>query len=374
MSERWCDSFTNHININSVGYVKPCCMFAKGKRPATEKENVFDWYLNAYKDEYKEGIDTPGCYPCKAMEEAGMISRRSMNFKRGKAADNEIVYFDISFGNVCNLKCRMCESRNSTKWIADEQFLTQEHGFDLGRETYKKREMHPKRVEQIVEYMNNSKSEQLVLEVKGGEPFVTKAFLDFIERLSDETKAKTKLNLFTNGSGVSDYYIKQLSKFKLVDLRLSVEATGKMYEYIRGGDKHTLNDSIKFMTRMNQLIPNIKLGVSVTITMYNIFNLKELSDTIEYYEPGRVDKQVFNNVSHQPNWLAPGILPDEVKQQLIDMYPEDQFSNFVNYLKNSKHDPALMSKCKKFTELLDQKRNENLYEIEPRFKEIFSDY
>lgn len=374
MSDRWCDSFANHININSVGYVKPCCMFAKGKRPPTEKQNVFEWYLDAYREEYAEGIDTAGCYPCKKMEEVGMSSRREMNFKRGSSPDEEIVFFDISFGNVCNLKCRMCESRNSTKWIADEQFLQEKWGFDLEREIYKKREMHPKRVDQIVEYMNASKAEQLVLEVKGGEPFVTKAFLDFIEKLSDETKAKTKLNLFTNGSGVSDYYIKQLSKFKLVDLRLSVEATGDLYQYIRGGEKHTLMDSIKFMTRMNELIPNIKLGVSVTITMYNIFNLKELADTIEYYEPGRVDAQVFNNVSHQPNWLAPGILPDNIKQELIEMYPEDHFSNFRKYLKSTTHNPELMAKCKKFTLLLDGRRNESIYEVEPRFKEIFSGY
>lgn len=373
MSDRWCDSFANHININSVGYVKPCCMYSAGKQPSTIQENVFDWYKNAYAEEYKQGIDTKGCYACRKMEEVGMISRRQTNQKRGSSPNNEIVYFDISFGNTCNLKCRMCESRNSTKWIADEEYLA-EHGFQLDREIYKKHEMPTERVDQIAEYMNASKAEQLVLEVKGGEPFVTRSFLDFVEKLSPDTKAKTKLNLFTNGSRISEYYIKQLKQFKLVDLRLSVEATGKMYEYIRGGDKHTLDDSVNFMTYMKEFIPDIKLGVSVTITMYNIFNLKELADTIEKYLPGCVDKQVFNNISHNPKWLAPGILPPEVKQNLIEMYPEEHFVNFRRYLEKSEHSSELMSKCKNFTELLDAKRKENLYQIEPRFEEIFNGY
>jgi len=327
---RWCDSFKNHININSVGYIKPCCMYTKGKKPETVEENIFDWYLNAYKEEYEEGIFTPGCYPCRGLEQSGMTSRRQGNPKRGVNPDDKIVFLDVSFGNTCNLKCRMCESRNSTKWIADEQYLTDEWGFDLERITYKKQEMHPTRVNQIVEYMNSSDAEQLVLEVKGGEPFVTHAFLDFIEQLTPETKAKTKLNLFTNGSRISDFYVKKLSEFKLLDLRLSVEATGKLYQYIRGGDKHTLEDSINFMAHMLKSIPNIRLGVSVTITMYNIFNLRELAETIEKHAPGRVDKHVFGNISHQPKWLAPGILSDDVKKELIDMYPDDCFVNFKN--------------------------------------------
>ena len=75
----------------------------------------------------KEGINHPGCVACKKMEDSNIVSRRQYTKKPGKG--NQIVYLDISFGNTCNLKCMMCESRNSTKWIADEKYLI-ENGFE----------------------------------------------------------------------------------------------------------------------------------------------------------------------------------------------------------------------------------------------------
>lgn len=372
MSNRYCDSFYNHININSVGFIKPCCFYTKGQKPETTDENIFDWYENAYAEGKQLGEANPACTACVQMEQLGMPSRRQTNVRRGSREDNKVVFFDISFGNTCNLKCRMCESRNSTKWIADEQFLVDKYSFDLDREIYKKHEMPPERVEQIVNYMNNHEAEELILEVKGGEPFVTTAFLDFVEKLSPETKNKTKLWVITNGTGCSDFYIRQLAMFKEVVLKLSVEATGDLYNYIRGGDKHTLDDSVEWLGKCFKAIPNLKLGVSVTITMYNIFNLYELKNKIEaHLPPGTTDAQVFNNFSHKPYWLAPGILPDDTKQELISMYEQEPcFKNFIKYLKQTKHNPDMMKKFKDFTNYLDEKRSEDLLAIEPRFGKI----
>lgn len=373
--ERFCDSPWNHLNINSVGYIKPCCVFLKGRKPP-EDANLFEWYFKAYEDLKAEGITHAGCGFCKGAEDYGMVSRRQRHIEsgRGNNPDKKLTFLDVSFGNTCNLKCRMCESRNSTKWISDEKFLL-ENNFDIDREHYGKQEMSPERVNQIVEYLNNVDVPEFKLEIKGGEPFVTTAFLDFIEQLTPEFKNKCTINIFTNGTGVSDYYLKKLNDFKLVDLRLSIEAVGPLYNYIRGGEKHSVDDCITTLGRMYKHIENFKVGVSVTITMYNIFNLHELRTKLEEYKPGASDAIVFNNISHKPVYLAPGILPQHWKDKLIEMYKDEpDFSNFIKYLKKSETDLELCKKFKDFTLLLDKKRNENLCEVEPRFKEMLDEF
>ena len=106
--------------------------------------------------------------------------------------------------------------------------------------------------------------------------------------------------------------------------------------------------------------------------MYNIFNLYELKNKIDaHLPPGVTDAQVFNNISHKPYWLAPGILPDETKQELIDMYKQEPcFENFIKYLNKTEHNPEMMKKFKDFTKYLDEKRGEDLLAIEPRFGKI----
>jgi len=376
MPEKFCFSPWHHMNINNKGTIKPCCVFHGAKSPEPD-ENIFEWYKTAYNDVKEQGIIHPGCIPCKTAEDADIPSRREWRGSLGEGEADEITYLDMSFGNTCNLKCRMCESRNSTKWIKDEQELVKQ-GFDLERQIIRKYEMPNERLDQIVEYLNNLKSKDFTLEVKGGEPFVTDQFLKFIDRLSDEFKAKTELVIFSNGTGISDYYIKKLKPFKLIKCNLSIEATGQLYNYIRGGDKHNMINAVDFMTKMVKSLNNFRPGVSVTVTMYNIFDLPNLLAEIKHYL-GRDSNQhdyskAFGSFSYYPTYQDPANLPDIAKKKLILKYSkEESFKEVVKYLQTRKRDRKKWKKFKEFTLALDELRNENLFDVAPQFRKIWNE-
>ena len=365
--EKFCDSPWNHMNINNLGRIKPCCVYSKPKEDPGEVD-IFKWYKHAYKDLKAEGINHPGCVACKKMEDSNIVSRRQYTKKPGKG--NQIVYLDISFGNTCNLKCMMCESRNSTKWIADEKYLI-ENGFEhLERGIVKQYNMPESRIKQIVNYCNNFEGEEFHLEVKGGEPFVTDQFLNFLTRLNDNFLKRCNLYVFSNGTGIEAKYFEQLKKFKRINCNLSIEAVGPLYKYIRGGADHSHEDAIEFMKEFSKNCPNSRIGVSVTITMYNLFKLKELKAEIDKFINYNLPEKVFSSFSYYPKYLSPGILPQTVKDELIAYYHEPYWQPVRNYLKNTESDPYMMRIFKQFTTLLDRKRNTSLYAYEPKFQEI----
>ena len=374
MPEKFCLSPWHHMNINNKGQVKPCCLFWNARQPEPN-ENIFKWYETAYEDVKEEGLEHIGCTVCKKQESLNIPSRRQWRGSLGEGKENQITYLDMSFGNTCNLKCRMCESRNSTKWIKDEQELVKQ-GFDIEREIIKKYEMPDERLDQIVEYLNNTEVEDFTLEIKGGEPFVTEQFLNFIDRLEDSFKKKTELVIFSNGTGISDYYIEKLKTFKEIKCNLSVEAVGPLYNYIRGGEKHNDIDAIDFMTKMNKRLDNFKPGVSVTVTMYNIFDLPNLLDAIKkYLGPGTRDfSKAFSSISYNPTYLDPANLPQFTKDKLIAKYKKcPSFAHVVKYLEERPRDAGKWKKFKEFTSMLDDLRKENIFDVAPEFKEIWNE-
>ena len=374
MSEKFCLSPWHHMNINNKGHIKPCCIFWEAKQPQLG-EDIFEWYQDAYNEVKEQGLEHKGCTVCKKQEQMKVPSRREWRGRLGEGKEGQITYLDMSFGNTCNLKCRMCESRNSTKWIKDEQELVKQ-GFDIERDIIKKYEMPNDRLDQIVNYLNTTDVEDFVLEIKGGEPFVTDQFLNFIDRLEDSFKRKTQLIIFSNGTGISDYYIEKLKAFKEIKCNLSVEAVGPLYNYIRGGEKHSDINAVEFMTKMTQQLNNFNPGVSVTVTMYNIFDLPNLLDAIKkYLGQGTTDfSKAFSSISYHPTYLDPANLPQSAKDKLIKKYKKfHSFTHVVKYLEERPRDATKWKKFKEFTYLLDDIRKENIFEVAPQFKECWDE-
>jgi len=95
------------------------------------------------------GVWSDECGRCKNEELNGLNSRRkyeeknwpNFTFDIAKSLTNEdgtidtdenpVQYYDLRFGNFCNLKCRMCGPTDSDTWYEDWEKLT-------GKTTYKK--------------------------------------------------------------------------------------------------------------------------------------------------------------------------------------------------------------------------------------------
>ena len=372
--EKFCKSPWNHMNINNGGQVRPCCKFkSTGDMilgPEDKDIDIFNFHKTAFEEVKQQGINHPSCSRCKEYEDVGVQSRRE---RTNNLPDSDTINFlDITFGNTCNLKCRMCRSMNSTKWLADEIYL-EDNGFHRNQLT-PKYVVPQTRLKQIIDYCNNFEGDYFYLEVKGGEPFVTDEFLHFIDSLNDRFKSVCEMRVFSKGTTIDDKYIDKLKTFKKIKYTLSLEATGELYQYIRGSTILSLDEVEKNLINIHSKTNNIEFGTSLTVCLYNIFHLQGLLDWMEKMHHPAPNPNVFVNFVEHPRYLDPIILPSRYKQIAIDQYKDNPlFENVVKYLQGPvryKDQNQLLNKFFEFTDLLDTRRRENLYDVVPIFKDI----
>jgi len=373
--EKFCKSPWNHMNINNGGQIRPCCIFRATPNmhlnPNDDSVNIFDFHKVAFEEVKQQGIDHPACSRCKNYEDVGVQSRRE---RTNRLPDSDTINFlDITFGNTCNLKCRMCRSMNSTKWLADELYL-EDKGFSLPGRRTKKYVVPQTRLQQIIDHCNNFEGDYFYLEVKGGEPFVTDEFLHFIDSLNDKFKSICEMRVFSNGTTIDDKYINKLKTFKKIKYTLSLEATDKLYQYIRGSTVLSLDEVEKNLINIHQKTNNVEFGTSLTVCLYNIFDLQPLLDWMEKMHHPAETPNVFVNFVHHPRYLDPIILPSKYKQIAIDQYKDNPlFENVVKYLQGPNRyedQEALLKQFFEFTNLLDVRRREDIYDVVPIFKDI----
>ena len=80
------------------------------------------------------------------------------------------------------------------------------------------------------------------------------------------------LDINTNGTIFNDRLYKIAKNFKMVKLHISIEGTGELYQYIRGGDNFTINQLEDNIKNFNMLA-NTMIIYTVTVQAYNIFDI-----------------------------------------------------------------------------------------------------
>ncbi len=394
LSKRYCSSPWNNISISNFGTIKPCPLFKATCAPVydentndinnfnefrfsgvelLENETFIDWYYRVYADVREHNsLDHPGCFTCQRVESEGQVSRRQLKLNPSPTVRG-INYIDISSGNTCNLKCTMCNSHNSTKWISDEQALN-DNGFKI--KVHKKHEIHPTLLGHLIEYCNSSTDSKFTINVKGGEPLVTDDFYSFISQLTEEFKRKTTIKVFTNATVFPDKYIKALQPFNKVQISFSIEAVDdSLYRYIRGGEYGF--DRIATLQKVFKQYSNFSTGLSFTISNYNIFHLNECVNQL--IDMGLIlDGTLPDNMVENKPYLSPRHLPLSTKHMLVDMYKSNPgLTGITNYLTsainnhNNIMSNEMMKQFKLYSSVLDKERHENLFDVAPEYESIF---
>ena len=139
MSKTFCILPWMHLATNASGNLRVCCNSTPGKNFIT-KEDGTPYKLN--KDDLKEAWDSEVyqtirkqmldgerpemCQRCFREEDAGVRSaRQAWNHKWQEDkeytldAPFDVKYVDLRLGNLCNLKCRMCNPYASNQWVKE---------------------------------------------------------------------------------------------------------------------------------------------------------------------------------------------------------------------------------------------------------------
>lgn len=278
---------------------------------------------------------------------------------------HDIRFLEFNMSNICNLKCRMCNGISSSAWVKEEIKLNELNPLyqrPVNHPEFGYRNISVKVVERLFaypEYFKNLK----YLSIKGGEPYMEPANKRILERLIKMGIAKNiTVDVTTNGTILDDEFHDLAKQFGHTKWTVSMEGTGKLYDYIRGGNNHPfeeLESNLKNFETFDRVI------IAVTVMTYNISQLYKISS---WYENVKKENYsiYFNNVVATPAYLNPSILPNDILQYAQAL----NNINSINYNQNRELE-HLLPTFVNFTKDLDKLRNTNVLDVCPELSSLF---
>lgn len=213
----------------------------------------------------------------------------------------------IDFGNECNLACKMCYPRASSKIAAQ---------YDKWNISYQKNKNWINDDTSWQQFLDNVKLVPNLhrIHVMGGEPFVNKKFTLFVKWLLDNNLTNISLSFVTNGTILNNELIADLKKFAKVDIEISVESISDNNHYIRQGSQtEQIWKNIQYLHSLQD--------DSFTIVLRSVPQLLNINNYHLY-----IDKAFEMGVSIQsiplinPEYLAISVLPYDIRQSFRNNY------------------------------------------------------
>ena len=284
------------------------------------------------------------------------------------------IYFDLKLGSICNLKCRICTYENSIKWAKDAKALklADEDTIDYYLANSRWAEDYPEFWADLLQYVDNV----VQIDFAGGDPLLIKEHYRFLKLLTEQADVSDiAIHYNTNGTILpSDEILHEVwTKFKRVEIMLSIDALGKKFEYQRHGSKwQTVESNIMRFREFD----NIVLQVCHTV---NILNVLDICEFVLWAEDNNLE--IYFNMLYHPSHYNIKNLPLAAKQVLIEriekMYNAHQFKyesakRSLNEIREYVNTPGLSQELIAFNDIthnLDEFRNEDFASTFPELKE-----
>lgn len=257
-------------NINIVAQyntlsVSPCCISPTQPTRYIDFEN--NSYLEAFRQEIKNGTLPLACSNCKKAEDIGLPSRRqgSNSWYEDHNLYNEeveLVRIDYWTSDTCNLACVICGPQNSSTW-KQELKLSNNLKKSVSNKFWKTIDL----------------SKVRFVHFNGGEPLLSKEHVKFLHAI--EHKEKVHLNYNTNGTILpSEELIELWKQFQLVQLDFSIDDIEQRFEYQRYPAKW--DQIVKNLQWYIDTAPhNCMFAVNTTVGILNHSNLGQLNSWLQ---------------------------------------------------------------------------------------------
>ena len=379
------------ITLSANGDIKPCCQFSnKGRLPNTEHDTIMENFnserMQDLRKDFLKGIQPSACNSCWEREDLVGQSRRlwfNKKFMKSDAAfingetpdtynvpNPKFYQADINLSNVCNLKCRMCGSWASNSWFEEEIALAKiDKRYEKNERAVPLQQYGLEDLRNMLPHLKDVKR----IDFKGGEPMMAKHHNQFLQWLIDEDMTNIELFYTTNGTVQNPKILNLLKQFKRVSICFSIEGTGKLYSYIRGG-KYNIEQLEETLAEYSKL-ENVQIMFNVTLQNYNVFNLPELHNFLNELEdkyPRVSANNSFTTICNQPAYLSPMNLPDNLRDQAVERLSiYDDFKKLVKSMNKRTFNEEQWDIFINYTKDLDKLRGDNVVEAVPELKEYF---
>ncbi len=293
----------------------------------------------------------PACIRCKKEKDAKLTSRQEIeskiwkdnyNFQSAMTATEpggsvEIsktptLYYDIRFGNLCNLKCRSCGPRDSSAWyedhtkLWDSNVIEENFGpveiikgendkYTINSNCYNWHDSQ-KFWDQLEKNMNHA----LYIHLVGGEPLLIKEQWEFLNKCIDRGYSKNiVLEYNSNITTIPGFAWDIWRQFKILRMGASIDAVEGHNDYIRHPSNwKKIEQNLK---KLDEERENFQVWISLTVMAYNIYYL---GDIMKYYLIKNYSnihlfssKPLFTpHPLHSPKYLCVQVFPREVKEKI----------------------------------------------------------
>ena len=420
------------------GHTHSCHHPQTHKIPLEElKDNPSALHNTAYKKSQRrlmlEGVRPPECQYCWNVEDlpGNLISDRHLKSHDTWArpyledvvnkpwdANIDPHYVEVSFSNVCNLKCSYCSPAFSSKWMEEvtnfgayptsDQFNNLDWLKQQNKMPRPHREENPY-VEAFWKWFPGLYPKLKVFRLTGGEPLMSKdtfKLLDYI--IANPPNKELELAINTNGCVPDKLFLPFLEKLKKVEEKVrltriytSVDTYGDQAEYIRTG--LDFNQWYDNTNKILEQCPRTKVTIMCTTNLLSVPRIHQLLDLIhpmkrKYYTNDRkvpitIDMAILRHPAHQ----SAIILPNDYSRMLDPAFAVmnqnaethtnpykgffdfeiEKLRRFKEYLESEPHAgeklhvPTARLDFKKFVDEHDRRRGTNFVQTFPEFEEFY---
>ena len=198
------------------------------------------WFSNdgiKFAKQLESGEQVPECNACWQEEAAGKDSKRirdNKTYAAQKFTSTDLpIVLDLSMGNLCNIKCRICSPVHSTPWLREEAELRSPNDI----KGYMKQDKYQLAIDSFAkdndyvwEDIKDLLEHATHFDFAGGEPFYLKNFPSTVERIW-KTAPNAVIAINTNGTRLlREKDLQKLKQIQGIKIRLSVDGWGPAEE------------------------------------------------------------------------------------------------------------------------------------------------
>jgi MoaA/NifB/PqqE/SkfB family radical SAM enzyme len=287
------------------------------------------------------------CAACYQLEEVGIYSHRQIENhiwekKLGEeyitnlinettsngSIESKWITLDLRLGNTCNLQCVMCRPIDSSKWVKHASILKEELKTDAKWDWKHKIENYStnnfewyKNEKFLKDFYDSAKDIRHII-FGGGEPLYIKEHKEILEKLvASGNSEHIELRYHTNGSIYDEEVVALWTKFKFVDVMISIDGAKEINEYIRyPSDWSIIEENLK---RYDNTPSMIDVKILCTVQILNVYFLPELVNWLFVQKYKKIsstslDGTFHPGMLHYPRYLCIKTLPKEVKNRIAE--------------------------------------------------------
>jgi len=334
-SDTFCISPWSEIRINSDGRYNFCHV---GKKQGLPGDNIFrltpDQYFREQgtaaqhaRDTMWSGGSLAHCTDCYKNEAQGLVSfRNRRNLQAGVFPGQDFDqsfqesaftsslsdltqkprFYHVSFSNLCNLGCVMCDPFNSSYLAAEFKKINL---LDANQPVLNDWTRGPAWQSFCDHVLQNDQIKSL--HIMGGEPLYHKKFYELVDLLIQQAHTDYAFTFVTNGTIYDAALAEKLRKFTSVQVEISLESVD------------ISNDYIRYPSEISTVLQNVQAWHQHTAENFTVVirTVPQLFSVLTYHQLldwcANMNITVDSNVLESPEFFHPALLPDQVKAQVL---------------------------------------------------------